>query len=293
MYKRIIVAVGDYPELDIALDYAIALAADTDAELWLLRVCTVPLIFGAPDMVTCSHLAMKDIMEAHAYVLDCAAAAAEEAGVSYTTTSRWGAIPDILMRTADEADCDVIVVGSPGCPGWPWPCKRYLAKQVVARARQPVLVVSQPPPDIYDAPMWSRLLVVHDDSLGADLAVEYALTLADAASLDTCVLRLRPRWPSYKIASSRPTRALTALSAAGTQLVMAGLTDEVLAPWNGISTILETAAERRCNVIVLGTDQGLSWQRLWYGHIARALMATTDLPRLLVNRFHADRDHCA
>src|SRR5919199_3694946 len=108
MYKRIVVAVGDYPELDTAVAYAIALAAHTDAELWLLRVLTVPLTFGAPDMVTCSHSAMENIMEAHAYVLACAVAAVEEVGVSYTTVSRWGAIPDILMRTATEADWDVI-----------------------------------------------------------------------------------------------------------------------------------------------------------------------------------------
>jgi nucleotide-binding universal stress UspA family protein len=90
MYTRLVVAVGDYPELDTAVAYAIALAANTDAELWLLRVCTVPLIFGAPDMVTCSHLALESVMEAHAHVLAGAVAAAEEAGVSYTTTSRWG-----------------------------------------------------------------------------------------------------------------------------------------------------------------------------------------------------------
>ncbi len=87
MYKRIVVAVGDDPELDTAVAYAIALAAHTEAELWLLRVCTVPLIFGAPDMVTCSHLAMEHVMEAHAHLLACAVAAAEEAGVSYTATS--------------------------------------------------------------------------------------------------------------------------------------------------------------------------------------------------------------
>src|SRR5712691_8909782 len=161
MYKRIVVAVGDYPELDTAVAYAIALAAHTDAELWFLRVLTVPLVFGTPDMVMCSHLAMENVMEAHAYALDCAAAAAEEAGVSYTTMSRWGAIPDLLMRTADETDCDVIVVGSPASPGWPWPYKRYLARKVVARARQPVLVVSQSPPAIYGGPLWSRLLVVY------------------------------------------------------------------------------------------------------------------------------------
>src|SRR5712691_9213486 len=128
MYKRIVVAVGDDPELDTAVAYAIALAADTEAELWLLRVCTVPLIFGAPDMVTCSHLAMEHVMEAHAHLLACAVAAAEEAGVSYTATARWGAIPDLLMRTADEADGDVIVVGAPASPGWLWPYNRYLAR---------------------------------------------------------------------------------------------------------------------------------------------------------------------
>src|SRR5262245_65205421 len=79
MYKRIVVAVGDYPELDTAVAYAIALAAESDAELWFLRVCTVPLMFGPPDMLACSHMVMENVMEAHAYVLDCAAAAADEA----------------------------------------------------------------------------------------------------------------------------------------------------------------------------------------------------------------------
>jgi nucleotide-binding universal stress UspA family protein len=286
MYKRIVVAVGDYPELDTALEYAIALAADSDAELSLLRVCTVPLIFGALDMVTCSHLALENVMEAHTHLLACAAAAAEEAGVSYTTTARWGAIPDLLMRTADEVECDVIVVGSPASPGWPWPYNRYLARQVMARARQPVLVVSQPPPASYGGPLWSRMLVVHDGSPGADMAVEYALTLADTACLDTCILRLRTGGLSHKVPCLRPAmKASTARSIAGTHPALAESNDEILAPWGGISSILETATERRCDVIVLGTHQGRSWQRLWYGHLARGLMAMTDLPLLVVNRF--------
>jgi len=229
-------------------------------------------------------------MEAHAYVLSCAAAAAAEAGVSYTTTAQWGAIPDLLVRTAEEADCDVIVVGSPASPGWPWPYKRYLARQVVARARLPVLVVSQLPTASYGAPLWSRMLAVHDGSPAADRAVEYALTLADAACLDTCVLRLRIRWPSCKVPSLRPTiKASASLAMGGTHPARAASNDEVLASWDGSSTILETATERRCDVIVVGTAQGLSWQRLWYGHIARALMVTTDLPLLVVNDYTACR----
>jgi nucleotide-binding universal stress UspA family protein len=286
MYKRIVVAVGDEPERDTALAYAIALAAHTDAELCLLRVLTVPLTCGAPDMVTCSHLALEPVMEAQADVLACAVAAAEEAGVSYTTASRWGAIPDVLMRTAEDADCEVIVVGAPGCPGWPWPCKRYLARHVVVRARQPVLVVAQPPPALYGAPLWTRLLVVHDGSPGANRAVEYALTFAADAGLDTYLLRLRTRWASWTIPARRDTtRGSTSRSMVGIPPAMTGIDEEVLAPWGGSTTILETAAKRGCDVIVLGTAQGLRWHRLWQGHIARALMATTDLPLLVINRF--------
>jgi nucleotide-binding universal stress UspA family protein len=68
---------------------------------------------------------------------------------------------------------------------------------------------------------------------------------------------------------------------------MAGNDHEILAPWGGITTILETAVERRCDAIVLGADQRLSWQRLWHGPIVRTLMASTDLPLLVVNRFTA------
>jgi nucleotide-binding universal stress UspA family protein len=70
---------------------------------------------------------------------------------------------------------------------------------------------------------------------------------------------------------------------------MAESDNAVVAPWGGITTILETATERRCDVIVLGTEQGLRWQRLWYGHIARILMASTALPLLVVNRLTAWR----
>ena len=122
------------------------------------------------------------------------------------------------------------------------------------------------------------------------MAVEYALTLADAACLDTCVLRLKTLWPSSKLPSLKPIITVsTSLAMAGAHPAIAGSNKEVLAPWGGIPTILETAAERRCDVIVLGTDQGLSWQRLWYGHLARGLMASTDLPLLVINRSTASR----
>jgi hypothetical protein len=71
MYKRIAVAVGDYLEIDTAVASALALAAHTDAELLRRRVRTAPLTFGAPDMVTCSHLALDNIIRASLLAQAC------------------------------------------------------------------------------------------------------------------------------------------------------------------------------------------------------------------------------
>src|SRR5438034_6097946 len=191
MYKRVLVAVGDDPQGDTPVEYAITLAARTGAEVCFLRVLTVPLVCGAPDMVACSTLAMENVMHAHEHVLACAVEAAVEARVSYTTTLRWGAVPDAIMQTAEEVDCDLIVVGSPVCPGWRQRrLNGYIARKVVAKARQPVLVIGQSSPDIPGASLWPRLLVVTDDSPCAEAAVEYALALAQEEALDVCLLHI-------------------------------------------------------------------------------------------------------
>jgi hypothetical protein len=122
------------------------------------------------------------------------------------------------------------------------------------------------------------------------MAIEYALTRADVACLEACVLRLRPGWLASKVAVSRLTsRASTSLSMAVTPLARAGDDEEVVASWGNITTILETAAERQCDVIVLGTDQGLTWPRLWSRHLLKTLMTTTALPLLVVNRLMTHR----
>jgi len=97
----------------------VTLAAQTGAELWLLRALTVPLTPSAPDMVACSTLALDNLMYANEHVLACAVARAEDADVPCTAMARWGAVPYVIMQTAEEADCDVLVVGAPACPGWP------------------------------------------------------------------------------------------------------------------------------------------------------------------------------
>ena len=84
--------------------------------------------------------------------------------MSYTTTMRWGRIADTILCTAETEDCDLIVVGK-GRPGWQPILRGSIARRVAAQARQPVLVVQQPPSCPDDMIFWARALVVTDGSL--------------------------------------------------------------------------------------------------------------------------------
>jgi len=86
MYKRILVVRGDQSGA-APVEYAIALAADTVAELSILTVLGLPLIAGMPDGTACM-LAMESVVAQSQDIRAAATAAAEQAGVSYTTWAR-------------------------------------------------------------------------------------------------------------------------------------------------------------------------------------------------------------
>jgi nucleotide-binding universal stress UspA family protein len=286
MYKRILAVVGNDPQIDPSVEYAIALAASTDAELCLLGVLRLPLTTCAPDMVAGSVLALESVLQVQEYAIACAAEAATQAGVATTTTVRWGAFPDAIMHAATEADCDVIVVGSPACPGWHRRLGGYLASKVLAQAQRPVLVITEPPPTVYGTPLWSRVLVVHDGSPDSDATLEYALTLAQTSDLDLCVLCFDAGWP----AASAPTlrdraRAAASLAMAATRTAMAGIQCDVMsAPGRGVRAILDAADEYACDAIVLGASQRTGWSRFWRRPLAKPLVTVTALPVLYVDQ---------
>lgn len=114
MDSRIVVVTGAQPWKNAPVEYAIALAADTRAELSILTVLFLPLIASTPDVTACT-LVVESVIAQSAVVLAQTAAAAEHAGVSYTTRVRWGNPADGILRTAEEEDCDLIIVGSHAC----------------------------------------------------------------------------------------------------------------------------------------------------------------------------------
>jgi nucleotide-binding universal stress UspA family protein len=285
MYRRIIVVTGDQSWSDVPVKYAIALAAETGAELSILMVLTPPLIAGMSDTMACT-LVVESIMAQSAIVLADIAATAEQAGIAYTTHVRWGNTAEAVLRTAEEEDCDLVIVGSHACTWRGHRLLRHVIKQLTTFARQPLLVVTEPPEETYRGTSWARLLVVHDGSPEGEAAVCYARALAHEAALDVCLLHVHSLPQSYGIDPLRSMHSvedMLTLTGARTATIWVS-NDVVLASGNTVTAIVKTATDRACDVIILGAEPHRGWKRLVYEHMSEAVMANTTLPILLVNR---------
>ena len=285
MYRRIMVVIGDQSWSDAPVKYAMALAAETGAELSIVMVLIPPLVAGMSDVTACT-LVVESIMAQSATVLADIVAIAEQAGIAYTTHVRWGSTADAVLRTVEEEDCDLIVVGSHACTWWGQRLLRHVIKKLTTCARQPLLVVTEPPEETYRGTSWERLLVVYDGSPEGEAVVRYARALAHEAALELCLLHAHSLLQSY---GSDPLRGMHSvedmLMLTEARTATARVSDDVvLASGNTVTAIVETATVRACDVIVLGTELHRGWKRLLYKHTAEAVMANTTLPILLVNR---------
>jgi nucleotide-binding universal stress UspA family protein len=279
------VVTGDQSWSDVPVKYAIALAAETGAELSILMVLAPPLIAGMSDATACT-LVVESIMTQSETVLADIVATAEQAGIAYTTHVRWGNTADAVLRTAEEEACDLVIVGSQACTWRDHRLRRYVIKRLTSCARQPLLIVTAPLEETYRGTNWARLLVVHDGSPEGEAAVRYARALAQEAMLDICLLHAHSLLQSYRTDLRRGTPSIEdRLTLTGTQTATTRVSDDVvLASGNIVTAMVETATDRACDVIILGAEPHKGWKRLVYEHTAEVVLANTTLPILLVNR---------
>jgi nucleotide-binding universal stress UspA family protein len=217
---------------------------------------------------------------------------AEQAGVLCSMHVRWGNTATMILGTADEADCDLIIMGShTGSWRSRW-LSSYVMKTLTACARQPLLVTTDLPPHAAGGFGWSRLLVVHDGSTGGEAAVYYALALAQEAALDVCLLYVKTPRRHAAVDSLGITHSVQdMLTLAAAHTAIAGVShDVVLASGHLVTAIMDTAADRECDVIVLGVEQRSGWKQLLHRQTARAVMAHIAQPVLLVNNLATNGD---
>ena len=179
MYEHILVATGGSPWSDAAVAYAIAIAVRAGGTLHILTVLTNPAVYATPDVMGGSEV-VAEIMERDGHAL--LARAAEQARqheVACEVECRWGGVPEMILQTADESACDLLVLGAHMVTGWKRLRLGRITNAVASKAKQPVLVVKQPPDVTPGSPLGRRMLVATGGSPWSDAAVAYAIAIAE------------------------------------------------------------------------------------------------------------------
>lgn len=137
MYDRILLPTDGSDASDRAVEQAVGLARETGAALHVLFV--VEDIPYAPEMM--DDQVEGQLREIGEEAVETIRARADEAGVEVVATLREGVPHATILEYADEADADVVVMGTHGRNG----LDRYLlgsvTERVVRTSEVPVLTV--------------------------------------------------------------------------------------------------------------------------------------------------------
>ena len=286
MYRKVLVAIGGSPWSDAALSYAISLAAATGADLTILTVLASPVAYTMPDVMSSSELLMESIERQGHELIAQASARAEAAEVPYSAVAKWGSVPETILQTTQEEQCDLIVLGSRVVTGWKRLMIGRTLNAVTARCEQPLLVIKHPLAVELGQPTWRRLMVATGGSPWSDMAVDHALKLAQENRLDVCLLCV----DSSRAAAGDPlddnSGAKDILANAEARAAAAGVTYEAHLAYGDVTeAVLETASSRQCDAIVMGSRGMTGLKRLMIGSISNAVAAKSLLPVMIVKRF--------
>jgi nucleotide-binding universal stress UspA family protein len=147
---KILLVAHDFDETsERALDEAIDLARDLAAKVIVVHVYSVPL-YSLPDgssLIPSADEASR-ISEAAQRHLDNVLARRQAAGIEVQGVLRSGAPDQEICRFADEVGADMVVIGTHARGALGRALFGSVAQRVVRAAKQPVLTIRGPQPDV-------------------------------------------------------------------------------------------------------------------------------------------------
>jgi len=293
MFRRLLVPLDGSHLAESALPAALALARHLGAEITLFHAVER----SAPVTVHGErHLTVE--AEAAAY-LDEAASWVRARGVAVRThldTTTDDVATSIVSGGAEEA-ADLVVLCTHGRGGLRGLLFGRVAEQVLRRGQIPVLLVRPTPAGREQSFACRRIMVPLDGSPTAEAALPAALELARAGDAELLVVMVVPTVQTIsdeRAASTRlmPTAAAvlldseaadavdylrsTAEQAAGARIQVAVERGEP------VGTLLDVAARRAVDLIVMATHGRSGVDAMWAGSVAARIIGHSTRPVLLV-----------
>jgi len=208
-------------------------------------------------------------------LLDRLHAEAVQRGIASETILRRGIDPHVeIVTAAEKHGSDVIVMGRRGKRGLMQRMIGDATSKVVGRARCSVLVVPE------GAGMWQkRILLATDGSRFSDAAAVAAAKIAGLCKLAVTVIStVRESFSEERAAQADEAakRVHGHFAGRGIEVDMAVLRG------NPEKLILEAAAEREADLIVMGTHGRTGWERVMVGSVAESVIGESTIPVLAV-----------
>jgi len=208
-------------------------------------------------------------------LLDRLHAEAVQRGIASETILRRGIDPHVeIVTAAEKHGSDVIVMGRRGKRGLMQRMIGDATSKVVGRARCSVLVVPE------GAGMWQkRILLATDGSRFSDAAAVAAAKIAGLCGLAVTVIStVRESFSKERAAQADEAakRVHDHFAGRGIEVDMAVLRG------NPEKLILEAAAEREADLIVMGTHGRTGWERVMVGSVAESVIGESKIPVLAV-----------
>jgi nucleotide-binding universal stress UspA family protein len=142
MFKSILVAVDASEAAQSALGYACDLAKAGNAKLALVNVVDVSKLLAVAGYETPYPVDTIDVMRDESkQILGDAEKICSGAGLTVTSTTSEGDAVDEILKSADDAGADLIVLGTHGRQGLSRLFIGSVAEGVLRRSHVPVLVV--------------------------------------------------------------------------------------------------------------------------------------------------------
>ena len=284
---KILLATDGSEYAETALDFLLRFPLPDDSSVILLTVIDKRVFVDAESVELTAaqsealHAVHNTVREEAQVYLDMAAQRVSAHGLAATVQLRSGDIAEEILIAAEEAQVDLVVVGSHGHT----PVRRFMlgsiATRVLTYSPNSVLIVKQPEaghslPGREGEP-W-RILLAYDDSAPARKALELCASLplgsrdkVEVVAVLTLITGFRqdvyqhlsPVWQQKKIA------AKAALDGAVVRLhgSLPGVTSQLREGASSSHEIIQAAEESGSNLVVLGSEGKSALQRLLQGSL--------------------------